>query len=122
MLLNSFYTYTVIEKSDDKISVAIKLNAEHQVYKGHFPEMPITPGVCQVQMIKEILSTEFNQVYKIISARDIKFLNMINPNDNDQLNLEVNISYNELGELKINGIMNNGEQKVLKIRALLNKA
>ncbi len=31
----------------------VSLNADCEVYRGHFPGEPISPGVCNIQMIKE---------------------------------------------------------------------
>ena len=31
----------------------IKLNPENEVYEGHFPNEPISPGVCNINTIKE---------------------------------------------------------------------
>lgn len=119
MILNNFYTYKMLTLSDDKLNAEIVLNPEHEIYKGHFPEMPITPGVCQIQMVKEILSKELKRDFKIDSAKDIKFLNMINPNETNVLNLDLKLSTLENNELKINGLMSSDGRKILKIRATL---
>ena len=55
-LRNDFYT--VKEKkqiSEKEISVVIELNQQHAIYSGHFPDQPIVPGVCQIQIVKELL-------------------------------------------------------------------
>ena len=61
-LLNDFYTsenQTLL--SDGKISATILFNANHPIFKGHFEQMPVVPGVCQTQLIKEILQEEIKK-------------------------------------------------------------
>ena len=36
------------------------LNPDHLIYKAHFPGQPVTPGVCILQMIRELLSVEMD--------------------------------------------------------------
>ena len=57
-LLENFYKETASTYTSEKSSVfnsIIELNPEHGIYKGHFPYVPVAPGVCLVQIIKEIL-------------------------------------------------------------------
>ena len=55
MLLNNFYTIKSIDKKDDQnYTVVLFINENHEVFKGHFPGNPIMPGVCMMQIIKEL--------------------------------------------------------------------
>ena len=90
-LRNDFYT--VKEKnqiSDKQISVVIELNQEHAIYSGHFPDQPIVPGVCQIQIIKELLEDLMGKKLKMITGDNIKFTGMIIPNLSPIVNIDVN--------------------------------
>ena len=79
-LLNDFYTITSFEKKEDKaLSVQIKLNVNHDIFKGHFEQMPVVPGVCQTQIIKEIFQQELNTNLIMSKGDNIKFTGMIIP-------------------------------------------
>ena len=54
-LLNNLYTIVAKDIPDDKISYNIKLDANHFIYQVHFPNEPITPGACIIQIAKELL-------------------------------------------------------------------
>ena len=56
MLLNDFFSILDSESSETALSVTVRLNPEHVIFKAHFPGYPIMPGVCQLQMATEILS------------------------------------------------------------------
>jgi 3-hydroxyacyl-[acyl-carrier-protein] dehydratase len=57
----------------------VQLNPDHKIFVGHFPNQPITPGVCEVQMIKEILETAMGNYFQLKTAEHIKFLSVIIP-------------------------------------------
>ena len=58
-LLNDFYTVESTQKTaENNLLTTIVLNAEHPIFKGHFEQMPVVPGVCQTQIIKEVLQNE----------------------------------------------------------------
>ena len=52
MLINNFYKIKNIE-AGEKYVVNIEMNPAHEIYNGHFPGMPVVPGVCLTQMVKE---------------------------------------------------------------------
>ena len=54
MLRNSFFNILNMVSGSDGLEVMIRLNPEHEIFRAHFPGQPITPGVCQIQMVTEI--------------------------------------------------------------------
>ncbi len=90
-LLNDFYTIenqTLL--SDGKISATILFNANHPIFKGHFEQMPVVPGVCQTQLIKEILQEEINKNLVLSKGLNIKFMAMIVPQEHPKVFVEIN--------------------------------
>jgi 3-hydroxyacyl-[acyl-carrier-protein] dehydratase len=81
MLQNLLYTIESLTLSDegDKISCRILLNAEHAVFKGHFPGNPILPGVCTVQIVLELLEKATGKQLMLNKAGNIKYLGFISP-------------------------------------------
>jgi 3-hydroxyacyl-[acyl-carrier-protein] dehydratase len=80
-LLTDFYKEVVSAFSGDEntFKVEIELNPLHKIYKGHFPEFPIAPGVSLIQMIQEVLADKTNHTLELKEGSNIKFLAMINP-------------------------------------------
>ncbi len=117
MLLDTFFTYQLIEKKEEFLSVSLQLNTKHDIYKGHFPRMPLTPGVCQVQMLKEILESELGRPYQLESAKDIKFINMINPNEVSNFQLDIEYKNNPDKTMRVSAVILKNEVKYFKIRA-----
>ncbi|MDO4727454.1 MAG: 3-hydroxyacyl-ACP dehydratase [Bacteroidota bacterium] len=103
MLLKDFYKIIRIEHNSGQISnaeVVIELNAKHEVFKGHFPDNPVTPGVCMMQIIKELSEKILGERLFLTSASNVKFMAIINPNINPILRLELAITQSE-GVVKV---------------------
>ncbi len=54
MLIEGLYSILSFEQQDDILTSRIKLYKEHEIFKGHFPGNPVMPGVCMIQIIKEL--------------------------------------------------------------------
>lgn len=89
-LKNTFYTVNDLTHMNNSIKATITINSAHEVFKGHFPQMPVVPGVCQVQIIKEILEENIGKVTTMVSGDNIKFTGMILPDKNPMVNVEIN--------------------------------
>lgn len=72
--------FTII--GGDADHVKIELNAYHLIYQAHFPGNPITPGVCIVQIIGELLGGRLNRKLSLSRISNLKFNSTISPVQN----------------------------------------
>ena len=93
MFLNSLYQIKQIltEGDGSKFTVIIELNPSHKIFNGHFPGNPILPGVCVVQILKEILMYQSDNKLILNYASSIKYLSYINPVVNSIINIDVEL-------------------------------
>jgi 3-hydroxyacyl-[acyl-carrier-protein] dehydratase len=104
MPLNDFFTYQVIDSVPDTIKARISINTEHPLYKGHFPQQPVTPGVVLVEIIRNVLSSVLKKQLMLESAKEIKFTAAVLPAQVNQIDL--NIEYFEsVGKISANCIL-----------------
>lgn len=96
-LRNTFYTVNNLTSGENNIKANIHFNAGHDVFKGHFPQMPVVPGVCQVQIIKDLLEEITGNKTMMVSGDNIKFTGMILPDKHPDVNLEINFTKTENG-------------------------
>lgn len=89
-LLNDFYSIDSIVTSETTISATVSLNKQHAIFKGHFEQMPVVPGVCQTQMIKELLQEELKTSLILTKGNNIKFTGMIVPTEHPKVFVEIN--------------------------------
>ncbi len=94
MLLGDFLKIIETDYSNDNPSsfkVTIELNDRHKIFKGHFPGNPVVPGVCMIQIVKEILSKLLKKNLHLYEGSNIKFISVIKPEINRILNIDYNI-------------------------------
>ena len=69
--LNSLYSIVSKNVTDSSIRYDILLDASHFIYQAHFPEEPITPGVCIIQIAKELMENHLHQMLSIKTLKKI---------------------------------------------------
>ena len=92
MLLKDFYKVNALNVVENMATATITINKDHAVFKGHFPGNPVTPGVCMMQIIKELTEQIVNEKLFMNSASNIKFMSIINPEKNSDLELTLDIT------------------------------
>jgi 3-hydroxyacyl-[acyl-carrier-protein] dehydratase len=122
MLLKDFYKISSLNKTDtNKYSIIVLINEQHEVFKGHFPGNPVMPGVCMIQIIKELAEQIVERQLMLQSLSNVKFMALINPFVNPELNLELEISATEDGIIKVKNTIFINEIVALKLSAVFNK-
>ncbi len=122
MLLKDFYTINSIEKSDDSnYEVTIFINKNHEVFNGHFPGNPIMPGVCMMQIIKELTEEITSSSLLLQSLSNVKFMALINPFATPDLRLELNIVVTEDDLIKVKNTTYFDETVALKLGSVYKK-
>jgi 3-hydroxyacyl-[acyl-carrier-protein] dehydratase len=92
VLKDNFFIVKNSYKTETGFDFIIELNPEHFIYQAHFPENPITPGVCIIQIVKEILTEILQCKLFLKKIHNVKFLNVINPLENREVTFSISIS------------------------------
>lgn len=71
--------------SDDGQRTVLRLNAAHPVYQLHFPGRPITPGVCLVQMLGELMERKTGLTLELKRIVNLKFVHILSPEESTML-------------------------------------
>ncbi|RYG28010.1 MAG: 3-hydroxyacyl-ACP dehydratase [Chitinophagaceae bacterium] len=104
MLLQDFYTVAEISSEAPKHTARINVNPTHEVFKGHFPGNPVMPGVCMMQIIKELTERILGTGLMMTSISNVKFMALINPETHPGLKLELDVSETPEGLVKVKNI------------------
>ena len=116
MLIQGLYTTEAFNKNEEGISAQIRLNPTHEIFKGHFPGKPIMPGVCMIQIIKELTERSLGSDLFLSIASNVKFMAIINPETNPILTIDINLTEMD-GLIKIKSTTTFGETVALKLSA-----
>lgn len=99
----------------------LSINKSHDILKGHFPGQPVVPGVCMMQMIRELVELNIKRDLCIEEADNMKFLAIIDPEKTNEV--EANISYSEAdGKILLNATLFSGPVTFFKLKAVLASA
>ena len=99
--------YTIIEKNSE--AFRIELIRDNVIYRAHFPEQPITPGVCIVQIATELLEELLDKSLELIEIANAKYLSVINPKDTMEVvyNFKKIAIEEESKTIKVSVVVNN---------------
>jgi len=101
MLLNDFFTIVKIKTAGTEIKAELLINAGHQIFEGHFPGQPVVPGVCMMQMVKEILEQVTQRKTNLLKAQEMKFLAVIDPAKNNLISVHIIYNTGDDGNMNV---------------------
>lgn len=116
MLLEGLYEIQEFEYTEPHIKATIRLNKKHKIFEGHFPGHPVLPGVCIIQIIKELTEKSLEKKLLLSVASNVKFMAVINPEKNDIVQFEIEFARNG-EEVKIKNTVSFEETLALKLNA-----
>ncbi len=120
MVLENFYSIVskVETETNKSYSYDILINNAHEIFKGHFPGNPIMPGVCMMQITKDIAESISGNKLFMKKCSNVKFMAIINPDKNKDLNLQITISPGDNGEIKVRNTTKFEDTIALKLSAI----
>lgn len=113
MLLNEFYTFQDAQQGENTFSCKVVFNQSHDIFKGHFPDQPVVPGVCMMEMVKELLEELFGFSLWLRKAGNVKFLQLITPDVEPVIN--INWAKNEEGYYTVKAAFLNEAATLFKL-------
>jgi 3-hydroxyacyl-[acyl-carrier-protein] dehydratase len=120
MLKDDFFTITACSGEYPSFTVQLALNARHRIFEGHFPGQPVVPGVCLVQMVKEVTETVLGGgAMRLAKAGQIKFIALLDPGKAGILELKLDCERREDGSVGVNAIMRAGKKTCFKFDGVL---
>lgn len=114
----ALYSVKSFIKEENQLRAEIHLNAESEIYKGHFPNNPVTPGVLQIEMIKSVLAAQYQQKFRLFKMNSSKFLAVLNPNTTSVVSVQLTIQEESKEEIKISGTISDADATFMKIQAI----
>ena len=100
MLKDDFFYIRSIVDAGGLIAATIEINPRHRIFEGHFPGQPVVPGVCMMEMVKEITETATGKDIFLHKADNVKFLSVIDPGVNNQVQAQIKYASNENDSIK----------------------
>jgi len=118
MLVNDFFTISKLEEEGFEIRAELVINANHKIFEGHFPGHPVVPGVCMMQMVKEIIERVVAEKTNLVRAGEMKFLAIINPKENNMIRATLKYNIEENGNMAVSATLFKGSLINFKFKGL----
>ena len=110
-LMDSFFS--VVERADEAC-VTVRFHADHPIYRAHFPGNPITPGVCILKMIAELLELQGQKRLRLAVVKNLKFAAPIIPTDVPTVTIRFDKRTETETGIHVKGVVVQGEQVYTK--------
>ncbi|MDR1225307.1 MAG: hypothetical protein LBK47_00200 [Prevotellaceae bacterium] len=118
ILKDNLYTIKSQNASENKAGFRVALHAESFIYKAHFPNNPITPGVCLIQMVVELFGVLRGADFRIKTLKNVKFTAPISPLAFPEVDVALDFSENE-NRWQIKAIVKESDTVFAKISTIL---
>ncbi|MBR1498801.1 MAG: beta-hydroxyacyl-ACP dehydratase [Bacteroidaceae bacterium] len=73
--------FTILSHEAGQPAFQVQLHRDWPIYKAHFPGHPITPGVCIVQMVQELLQVHLGRKVSLLGAKNVKYTSIVSPEE-----------------------------------------
>lgn len=118
MFKDQFYRITNHKQEEDTEVFSIEIEKSHAIFNGHFPGNPVTPGVVQMEIIKELVGEVIGVKMNMVSMSNCKFLAILNPEGDAAVDVQLKLSQGDAGEWKVNATIINSANTYLKMSAI----
>lgn len=96
--LNDLYCICRLERSDAEYAAEVALDPRHEVYAGHFPGHPVTPGVCLLAIVRACVGRALGRPAAFAAIKSCKFIAPVIPAEGERLRVAFSIA--EAGEVR----------------------
>lgn len=113
-LKDSFYRINSLNFTDNVLEAHLEIDSKHAIFGGHFPGNPVTPGVVQLELVKELLSEHYGQEVQLKSLANSKFLAVLNPLTHSQVSFKMTITEQEDATMRVAGVLATADTTFMK--------
>ncbi len=122
MLIEDFYFIDSIKtEAGNHLSASVRINKDHNIFKGHFPGDPVTPGVCLIQIIKELTQKLTGVILRLKTTKNVKFMSIINPELDPNLEISIEME-NTAEDFLVKSVILNGDTVSVKFSGIFQTA
>ncbi len=115
MLNDNLYRTDSFSYQEEKIEAEISIDIHHKIFEGHFPGQPVLPGVCMIQIVKELVEKAMNKKLWMVAASQCKFISLADPTKGNQYQITIECSH-QAHQTDVSAIFKNSEAVILKMK------
>ena len=115
--------YSIVSKTIDGLSgmFVVRLNPECKVYEGHFPGEPVSPGVCNREMLFECAAQVLGHPLRVRKISRCRLTTLITPLTHPELELRIGLNEKEAGLWVLTAEIGKGTDNYMTLKAEVTK-
>lgn len=118
LLQSNFYSIISLTRTEQDLNAEICINPEHKIFEGHFPDQPVVPGVCMIQIIKELTEHILNSSVRLQTAVQVKFLQLLIPAKEETVKVQIALKPGNTDQhYVVNASLLQNEKAIMKLSA-----
>lgn len=118
-LQDDFFRVLDSQTDGTMITYTVALNPDHYIFKAHFPGNPITPGVCQLGIVEELMSSLKGQSLRVSHINNIKYMNLITPTNDATFDVQLSRMQEVDEGYSVQCLLKGAEQAFTKMSLIL---
>ncbi len=92
MLIKDYYDILSLAQGESGTLFEVRLNPYCAVYTGHFPGTPVSPGVCNIQMVKECAEQVAGKPLLLSGIKQCRLTTLVSPQKHPLLTVSIVLS------------------------------
>ncbi len=104
-------------ESPQKGIVRVRLNPNCRVYEGHFPGTPVSPGVCNIEMIRRCAETIHGHKLRIRTIKQCRLTTLMTPLSHPQADVSIELHEKEPSVYHLTASIGEVEMTYLTLKA-----
>ncbi len=107
--------FSVIDRTDNVFRV--RFDKDHPIYKAHFPQNPITPGVVLLETLELLLEQSLERDLRLKRVKNIKFISVLNPELTTEVDFKLDNVVSEVG-VEVQCVISSSDGVIAKISTI----
>lgn len=118
LLSNRYFAVEGQQHAEGGAHFHVRLLGDCDVYRGHFPGNPVSPGVCNIEMIRECFAMTVGGAPRIHTIDRCRFTAVASPVKSPELDIDMEWTVAD-GAYHLVATLKDGEQQYLDFKGTL---
>lgn len=119
LLKDKYFQIERVSRDGDAVSCHVRLLADCDVYRGHFPGNPVSPGVCNIEMVAECFNQSCGGHRRIKSIDRCRFTAVASPSVCPELDVIISWSDMEGDSISVAATVKDDKRQYMDFKGVL---
>ncbi len=115
MLDETFYTVVASRQTASLHCIqTVAFNLNHPILKAHFPNNPIVPGVCSLEVFRGFASAMLGAEVRIATVKNMKFVKLMTPAEGKLFDFDIDMKITDEGRYSAKLLITEDGETIVK--------